>query len=229
MDSNKKIIILIGPPGCGKGTQADMLKDQFGLFHFETSNIIQEKLAKADPGDKILMHEKELYDSGELNTPELVQGWVMEKVYELHTQGRGIVFSGSPRTLPEAENEMPVFEKLYGKENIRVAHIKLSREESFNRNSHRRICKLNRHPIPNFREYENVTTCPKDGSELIIRKELDDPETIGVRYKVYLKRTEPILMYFKTKGYHVIEINGEQSIEAVHADILEAIKLSDAN
>ena len=175
------------------------------------------------------MHEKELYDSGELNTPELVQGWVMDKVRELHTRGRGIVFSGSPRTLPEAEIEMPFFGQLYGKENIHAINIKLSREESFNRNSHRRICKLNRHPIPNFKEYETITTCPKDGSELITRKELDDPETILVRYEVYQRRTEPIIKFMRDNDYNLAEVDGEQTIDKVYDDILTAIKFVNDN
>jgi adenylate kinase len=229
MDENKKIVILIGPPGCGKGTQADMLAEQFNLFHFETSKIIQEKITSASPDDAVLMREKELYDSGELNTPELARGWVMDKVNELYAQGRGIVFSGSPRTLPEAEIEMPFFERLYGKINIHAINIKLSREESFNRNSHRRICKLNRHPIPNFKEYETITTCPKDGSELVVRKELDDPETILVRYEVYQRRTEPIIEFLKDHNYSLTEINGEQSIEKVYDDIIVAIKFNNDN
>jgi len=230
MNGNQKILVLlIGPPGCGKGTQAELLSQSLGLFHLETSQIIEDKFKNAEPDDEIINRQKEIWQTGELMDSALIEGWIMARMTEVIGYSAGVVTSGSPRTLQEAEGELPKFEKIFGKKNIFPINIQLSRVESFNRNSHRRICKMNRHPIPNFKEYENITTCPKDGSELIIRKELDDPETIGVRYEVYLKRTEPLWMYFKMKGYHIIEINGEQSIESVHADILKAIEKYSVN
>lgn len=218
-DAKKQIIILIGPPGSGKGTQAEMLAEKLGLFHFETSKIIEKKFKNADPSDEIISAEKENWKAGKLVTPKLVFEWIMDKVKELAGEGRGIVFSGSPRTLYEAENELPIFEELYGRENIQAVSIKLAEEESVKRNSKRRICAANRHPIPNFPEFENIAKCPKDGSEIITRF-LDNPETIKVRYETYLKETEPVLAFLKERGYAIAEINGEQPIDAVFNDIL---------
>ena len=222
MDNKKWVVILIGPPGSGKGTQADLLAEKFGLFHLETSKIIEEKIKQASLDDKILMREKKIWETGKLNTPELVLKWTSEKVEEIANRGKGIVFSGSPRTIYEAEGEMPFFEKLYGRENIKVINIDLSREESVNRNSNRRICKASRHPIPNFPEYKGIKTCPKDGSEIITRI-LDKPETIVVRYDEYLNRTTPILDYIGDRGYMILKIKGEQSIDNVHKDVINGI------
>ena len=215
----KQIIILIGPPGSGKGTQAEMLADKFGLFNFETSKIIEEKFKNADSSDKVITAEKENWKSGKLVTPRLVFEWIIDRVKELASGGKGIVFSGSPRTLFEVENELPIFEELYGRENIRALNIKLTEEESVKRNSKRRICEKNRHPIPNFPEFENIEKCPKDGSPIITRF-LDNAETIKIRYQTYLEETEPVLAFLKEKGYEVIEVNGEQPIEKVFEDIL---------
>ncbi|OGN03992.1 MAG: hypothetical protein A2746_00375 [Candidatus Yanofskybacteria bacterium RIFCSPHIGHO2_01_FULL_44_22] len=222
MADTKKIIILVGPPGSGKGTQAEMLADKFGLFNFETSKIIEEKFKNADPSDEVIATEKENWKLGKLVTPELVFEWIIDRVKELASEGKGIVFSGSPRTLFEVENELPIFEELYGRENIRAVNIKLTEGESVKRNSKRRICEKNRHPIPNFSEFENITKCPKDDSPVITRL-LDNAETIKIRYQTYLKETEPVPAFLREKGYNVLEINGEQSIEKVFEDILKQL------
>ena len=151
--------------------------------------------------------------------PELVKQFILEKIEKLYKQELGIVFSGSPRTLEEAEAELPVLEDLFGKENVKIVHIQLTEDESIKRNSHRRICKANRHPIPNFPQFQNITTCPRDGSELVTRS-LDNPDIIKVRYQEYLNRTEPILAFLKERGYNIMEINGEQSIQKVFQDTL---------
>lgn len=221
----KWAVILIGPPGSGKGTQAELLAEKFGLVHFETSKVIDQKLNNADPNDKVLMHEKKIRAEGELNTPELVVEWSLEKIKELAREGLGLVFSGSPRTLYEAEHELPVVEELYGKNGIKVIHLNLSKEESIKRNSSRRICKANRHSIPDFPMFKEIKTCPKDGSELITQN-FDNPETIGVRYEVYLRRTQPILSFLQERGYSAMEIEGEQSIEDVFRDILKELSES---
>ncbi len=224
-NENKKwALLLIGPPGAGKGTQAELLAEKFGLFNFETSKIIEEKFANADSNDKVIKKEKEKFKKGQLNTPELVRSWVLEKIQTLSSEGRGIVFSGSPRTLLEAEGEIPVLENLYGKENVKVINLEIHEHGSIERNSTRRICEKNRHPIPNFPEFRDIVQCPKDGSKIITRS-LDTLETIRVRYRVYLKETKPVLEIFKKKGYKIIEINGDQPIEKVFQDILE--KLND--
>lgn len=222
-EHKKWAIILIGPIGSGKGTQAELLAERFGLFNFETSRIIEEKIKNADDTDEVMMREKNYWETGKLNTPELVKQWVLEKIEELYKQGSGIVFSGSPRTLEEAEAELPVLENLFGKENIKIVHIQLAEAESIKRNSHRRICKANRHPIPNFPQFRNITTCPRDGSELITRT-LDDPEVIKVRYQEYVNRTEPILTFFKKREYIITDVRGEQSIEKVFQDIMVNLK-----
>ena len=88
------------------------------------------------------------------------------------------------------------------------------------RNSKRRICLGKRHPIPNFPEFEGITKCPKDGSEIVMRA-LDNPEVVRIRYKEYLHRTLPLIDILKYKGYRITKINGAQEIEKVQSDILK--------
>ncbi len=228
MNDQKQVIILIGPPGSGKGTQADLLAEDEGIVHLETSKIIEEKLKNGDSGDPVLAQARNDFKSGKLVDPAVVTSWVIEKVRGLAAQGKGIVFSGSFRTVYEAEHEIPVSEELYGKGNIHILSIVLSEEESVKRNSFRRICKANRHPIPNFPEYEKITRCPQDDSEIETRV-LDKPETIRVRYQTYLKETEPVLAVFARYGYQVTVINGEQPIRKVHDDIKDVLGGSHAS
>lgn len=216
------VIILIGPPGSGKGTQAELLAEKFGLFHLETSKLVEDAVKNADRDDKEYQAAKEAWISGKLVASETVVKLTLDKIKSIAENGKGIVLSGSPRTLYEVEREFPLFESLYGWDNIKVINIKLSEEESVKRNSFRRICRINRHPIPNFPEFEGITKCPKDGSSIITRA-LDNPEVIKVRYKTYLEETEPVLDFLRNKGYKIIEIKGEQPIDEVFEDINEAI------
>ena len=102
--------------------------------------------------------------------------------------------------------------------------IEISAQETIFRNSHRRICELMRHPVLYNKETIKLTMCPLDGSKLMKRKGLDDPETIKVRLKEYEERTLPLLEYFKNQGVKVKKIKGEQSVADVFRDILKTIR-----
>ncbi len=225
MGEHKKwVVFLIGPPGSGKGTQADLLAEKFGLVHIQTSKLGEEKinnpeLIKKDPE---IAEVKRLYDKGELFPPPWTVKIILEKAQELADSGRGVIFSGSPRTIYEIEQELPYFENLYGKENIKIINLKIDETESVNRNTHRRICKANGHPIPNFDQFKDIKLCPHDGSEIITRS-LDTLDTIKTRNEVYERRTAPVLDFLEKKGYKVIEINGVQSIRQVYEEILSKI------
>ena len=222
---NKQIVIFIAPPGAGKGTQADLLAEKFDFAHVETSKlgeakIKDEELVKKDPETA---EAKRNFESGKLFPPPWTMKLVMEKVNELAAEDKSVIFSGSPRTLYEVEHELPEFEKLYRRDDIKIFYITLGEEESVKRNSERRICEKNRHPIPRPEydpKFKGITVCPQDGSPIITRT-LDKPEIIRERYRVFLRDTTPVLDYFKEKDYKVIEINGEQPIEKVFNDIME--------
>lgn len=219
----KQVVIFIAPPGAGKGTQADRLAEKFGFFHLESSKVIEDKFASASPDDPVIQQEIKNNRGGILNDPKLVSEWMKERIQQLSDAGTSIVFSGSPRTLYEAEQLMPFIEELYSRGNIKIFQIEISDEESIKRNSARRMCKAKRHPIPNLPEFQNITTCPQDGSELIHRED-DQPERIKVRHQEFKNRTAPVLQYLKDHDYTILHINGEQSIDAVTHDILQNFK-----
>jgi adenylate kinase len=228
----KQVIILFGPPGAGKGTQAELLADKLGYYHFESSKIIEACFENESP-DKVfnvdgqsfkVEDEKKRWGAGELNSPPFVVNLMVEKINELAEMGKSIIFSGSPRTVYEAEKEIPLLKNLYEKENIKFVLLEISAETTIFRNSHRRICELIRHSILFNKETESLDNCPLDGSKLVRRKGLDDPETIKNRLKVFADQTYPVISRIDKEGIHVKKVNGEQTVADVHKDVLEAIK-----
>jgi len=223
-------IIVMGPPGAGKGTQAQLLAERFDLYHLETSEIIEKNLKNIKKDDFVtvdgkkyfLWEEKRMRESGELMSPPLITFWIKEKIKVLYKEGKGITTSGSPRTLYEGKEIIPLFKKLYGEENIKIILIELSVEESIWRNSHRRTCELMRHPILYSKETANLTKCPFDGSKLLSRKD-DTPETIKIRLKEYQERTLPLLELFKKQGLEMKKIDGSPSPVDVFEDILKSL------
>lgn len=225
------VVIIMGPPGSGKGTQAELLSERFNLFHLETSEIIEKNLTAAKKSDFVkigskkyfLLEEKKLRESGKWMSPPLIAFWVKNKIKELAKEGKGIVSSGSPKTLYEAEETVPLLKKLYGVLNIKIILIEQSPEVSIWRNSHRRICGLMRHSILYTEETAKLKKCPFDGSKLVFRED-SNPKVIKSKLKEFQERTMPLVNYFKKQGLKVKKVNGEQSVVDVFKEILKALR-----
>ena len=212
----------MGPPGSGKDTQAELLEEELGLHHVQTSKLIEAAFEDPNQDPEVIKTEKDKWASGELNSRNFVNTLILQEIRKSYTEGKGIIFSGSPRDIEEVEVVGPLLGKLYGTENVKTVRISLSEEESVKRNSHRRMCQAHRHPIPNFKEYENIMACPKDGSPIVTRI-LDNPETIKKRYQVYLAQTKPVFDFLEKIGYNILEVDGEQPIEDIHREILNKL------
>jgi len=230
MKKNQKIITIIGPPGAGKGTQAELLAHKLKLYPFETSKTLEESWKDINKKDykKInnkkfyFLKEKNLFDSGKLCSPPFVAFVVEKKIKKLYEQNQGIVFSGSPRTLYEGKKLIPFLINLYGLENILVLNLKISDSEAISRNIKRRICSKCRHPIPYTPDTKNLKTCPRCGGKLVTRT-LDTEKIMKIRLKEYKSRTYPLFDYFKKIGITIKKINGKQNIKDVSKDILKVV------
>ena len=234
----KQVVILFGPPGAGKGTQSELLAEKIGLYLFETSKILEKKFKKASHLDKNsperwvefdgqkfdILKEEEIWKSGVLCSPPFVVYLVKKELKKLAEDGESLILSGSHRTIYEAEKIMPFLSDLYVKENIKIAMIEISAEITIFRNTHRKICELMRHSILFNEETEKLNLCPLDGSNLIRRKDIDDPEIIRVRLEQYKERTLPLFEYFKNNGFKVKKVNGEKSVAEVHQNILKFLE-----
>ncbi len=209
----KKVVIIYGPPGAGKGTQANLLQSTFGFLHFDTGKYIEQLVHDPDlQNDPVIQQERKNFDTGMLCTPSWVLQIVREKIIHLAEAGFSLVFSGSPRTVFEAfgdaehESVLAVFEREFGKDHIIPIALKVAPETSILRNSRRLVCSVCGTAI--LTGSYSGQTCPLCDAPLR-RRSLDVPEVIKVRLKEYEERTAPILDGLKERGYVIHEIDGE--------------------
>lgn len=228
----KIAVIFYGPPGSGKGTQAKLLADKLDLFHFDTGVYLRKILYEpANKNNKKIQIERNLNESGKLNTPEWVSEIIKEQVEELSKLKQSVVFSGSPRTMFEAFGNdksgglMKELEKLYGKKNIYIFKINVSEKETIKRNAHRLICSVCGTPILYILKYRNIkmSICPFCGGSL--KHRFDDTKNVIIkRLKEYSEKTLPVIEELKKRKYKVIEINGGLMPHKIHQRILSYFK-----
>lgn len=231
MPKRQVLISIIGAPGSGKGVQAGLLSFKYGFVVEETSRIIEDVLFSPEAPETVreegqvfqVEKEKEKFEKGELCDPIFVWHFVKERIRQDWDKGYNIVFQGSPRTLPEAERFYALGEELFSKENLFTFWLHIKVEDSIFRNSHRRICSLVRHPILWLEDNHDLRYCPLDGSELV-KREIDNPEIITERFKIYQEETLPVLSWLQEKGYKVCEIDGRNTPSEVFAEIERVLK-----
>ncbi|MEK7174034.1 MAG: nucleoside monophosphate kinase [Patescibacteria group bacterium] len=205
----KMAVMVYGVPGSGKGTQANLLADTFGLIHFDTGRFLESVVH--DPKrqrEAIIKRERKNFDTGILMTPSFVIGEVKKETIKLAKAGWGVVFSGSPRTMYEAERLVPLLEKLYGKKNMFFIRLDVDAEHSFRRNGARLLCKECKAALlTQYYPSKHPTHCPICGGPLY-RRSLDKPEVIRERLKEFAERTAPVFSYAKKRGHTVHLIDG---------------------
>jgi len=226
----KIVVILYGPPGSGKGTQANLLASKLDIFHFDTGKFLEN--AVHDPArqkEKVMKRERILFDKGILMTPSFVLGEVVKEVKRIRAVGLGLVFSGSPRTIYEAEGLMPVLERLYGKKNIFVFELKAPVDFSIRRNGNRLVCKVCGYTLlAQYYPPVKPKYCPVCGGPFY-RRTLDNTKTIKVRLKQYADRTEPIFGVLKKRGYKIREIDARPAPYKVFRKIYGQLKDAGGN
>ena len=206
-------LILLGAPGAGKGTQAEILVKQLSIPAISTGNMLREAIAN---GTDLGRKAKQYMDEGNLVPDELILGIVAERVAQPDCQN-GFILDGVPRTLAQAE---ALEEK--GVKIDHVVSIEVEDSAIIGRMGGRRVCSkcgASYHVVANPPRVEGV--CDACGGELSIRKD-DAPETVSKRLQVYHASTE-VLKDFYAKLGRLHTVNGSQSIQSANEDILKAI------
>lgn len=206
-------LILLGAPGAGKGTQAELLVKKLAIPAISTGNMLREAIAA---GTELGKQAKQFMDEGALVPDELILGIVADRVAQPDCQ-KGFILDGVPRTLAQAEAL-----EARGVKIDHVVDIEVADSEIEGRMTGRRVCPkcgASYHIVANPPKTEGI--CDSCGSELIIRKD-DAPETVRHRLEVYHASTE-VLKDFYGKLGRLRTVNGSQPIESANEDILAAI------
>ncbi len=206
-------LILLGPPGSGKGTQAKKIVEKYGIPQISTGDMLREAVAK---GTELGKEAKKYMDAGQLVPDEVVIGIVKERLQQPDCE-KGFILDGFPRTIAQAEALDKILEEM-GKKIDAVINIQVPEEEVVKRIVYRRTCKncgAVYHLIYNPPKEDNK--CDKCGGELYQRDD-DKEETVRKRYKVYKEQTEPLVEYYAKKGI-LYNIDGTKSIDEVFQEI----------
>lgn len=214
---NKTVIILLGPPGSGKGTQAGGLTKELGIPHISTGDLFRENISK---GTELGKKAKAYIDAGKLTPDELVIDMLFDRVAKPDC-AKGYLLDGFPRTIPQAE---ALDAKLDKNSKLVVLNLNVSDELIFKRIEGRLSCKNCGH-IHNkyFSAPAKEGICDKCGSPLVQRSD-DKAEVVKERLRVYHEQTEPLVSYYSKKGV-LANVNGESAPEVVAKELLSQYKL----
>lgn len=211
-------LILIGAQGSGKGTQADLLTGELGIPHISSGDLFRQALAEQT---ELGMKVKGYLDRGELVPDDLTVAMVLNRLAQPDA-ARGSILDGFPRTVAQEQALEEGLQKA-GKQVDMAIYLDVPREELLKRLSGRYICRANQHVYNiNTNPPKTPGVCDIDGSPLYQRSD-DTGEAVQRRLDIFFSETIQLLDYFRGRG-KLVTVNGNQSIEQVQQDLLEAIR-----
>jgi adenylate kinase len=222
--SSELNLILLGPPGAGKGTQAERLVDDFDLPYYATGDILR---AAVKEGSELGTEAKGYMDKGDLVPDDLICRVIMERI-DTPEAADGFLLDGFPRTVKQAE----VLEDALGRRDRRLTAallIDVPDDEVVRRLSGRRVCTKNGHLYHvEFDPPKNEGVCDQDGSKLVQRDD-DKPDTVKHRLEVYHDQTSPLVDRYEEEGV-LRSFDGKRPPSEVHDHIratLATLRLED--
>lgn len=210
--------VLLGPPGAGKGTQAERLHKALGLAHVASGDLFRENIHNQT---QLGLLAKQYIDQGHLVPDDVTIAMVQERLQQPDSEA-GVILDGFPRTIAQAQGLDKLLRKMERKLDA-VLYIAVPDEELIRRLSGRWICRQCQtpyHSLSNPPAEEGV--CDLCGGELYQRED-DKPDTVRARLKVFHDQTAPLIEYY-SKGGMLIEVDGTGDIDAVSQALLQVVR-----
>lgn len=210
-------VVLLGPPGAGKGTQAGIVAKTKGLAHISSGDLFRENIKnQTELGKQV----DAILKRGDLVPDDVTISMIRDRLQRSDCEA-GAVLDGFPRTPAQAQALNGMLAGFGGKVDV-VPYIQVPEDELIQRLSSRWVCRAQDHVYnTSFNPPKVSGVCDIDGSELYQRDD-DKRETVEKRISVYLKQTAPLIEHYRSEGV-LVEINGAQAIEKVTADLLAAL------
>jgi adenylate kinase len=217
MPQEPRYVVLLGPPASGKGTQAARLREELGLPHVASGDLFRENLKNQT---ELGLKARTYMDRGVLVPDDITIAMVMDRLSRPDCAD-GALLDGFPRTIAQAE----ALDEALAEQGHRISsvlNITVPDDVLVERVSGRRLCRTCGESYHvKFNPPQRPGLCDKDGGELYQRED-DKPETVRERLKVYWEQTSPLIDYYRDQGV-LVEIDGDQSIDAVTEDLRAAL------
>jgi adenylate kinase len=211
-------IVLLGPPGVGKGTQAKILAESTKLVHISSGELFRDNIKNQTKLGKLA---KSYMDKGELVPDDVTIAMIRDRIARVDCE-TGAILDGFPRTPAQADELEKTLAEFDGQVNT-VLYITAAESILIERTSGRWSCRAQGHIYhQEFNMPKQAGICDYDGSELYHRDD-DTADTVAIRIGVYLEQTMPLVEYYRKRG-KLTEINGAQAVEQVTKDLLAALK-----
>ncbi len=212
-----RLVVLLGPPGAGKGTQAKRLAARYHIPQLATGDMLRDARAKgSDLGKKVAA----IMDAGHLVSDDIVVALIDERLHD-PTAAHGAIFDGFPRTVPQAESLALLLTK-QGRHLDRVILMDVPFDEVERRNSGRRMCQTCQRTFHvEFKPPKVEGVCDFDGGKLVQRPD-DMPEKIRARLAVYERDTAPVMAYYEST-HRLLRVDGLGTLDEVFERLAQAI------
>ena len=208
-------LVLFGPPGAGKGTQAQLLTDRYGLAHVSSGDIFRHNLRQGTP---LGLRAKEFMDRGELVPDEVVIDIMLDKIMSIHSDD-GFILDGFPRNTRQAD-ELETALTARARNVDRVLHIDVAEDELARRLGGRFVCRECQAPFTH-NDDGPAPVCDRCNGELYQRDD-DRPEAVQRRIDVYREETMPVLAFYRERGL-LVDVPGKDSVDSVFERIVKAL------
>ena len=209
------IVVLLGPPGAGKGTQGEIVAQRLGIPRIATGDVLR---AAVRDGTEQGLAAKAYMDRGDLVPDSVILG-IMKEVMSSPSTEKGAVLDGVVRTVPQAEGLTQMLAEL-GKKVDKFLLFDVPEDELVNRLGGRVVCENCQTP---YKGLEPGSTCEKCGGKLVRRKD-DEPESIRNRLKVYQAQTEPVIEWTKQKKMDLVKIDATGDIAEITERTMKALE-----